>query len=481
MKYAEFKPYVNKKEGKICIDGVEVLYDVICEEQVVWINEKPVGTMFSYSYIKKNVKSDDERPVLFAYNGGPGSSACWLHMGLLGVKRVHFDSFNGAGRMLDGAALEDNSYSILRDCDIVLIDPLGTGYSIIFDEEQQYTAYAAQKDAELFADFIEDWLQRYNRWKSPKYLLGESYGTMRSCYLLTELAGGVFSSGKSARGISVDGVILMGTAICANPKPGFMDEFGIEPSVLDLPSFAAANWYYLDIKPEPFADYVEGACRFAETEYLTGLCQGNRLPETKRLDLEEKLSYYTGLPGEFLRQKSYRISGEDFAQNRLAVNGQVIGMYDSRLTMPWNSRNMADPVGDDGSMAQYTPPYRAAFMEYCSDFLNLNLDRNYKMINFDATFSWKYDYERSAFAQLQNALCRDRNLRVLVINGWYDLKTTIGRARYMLAQLGAERSQITAKEYESGHMMYLDNRNCQKLVSDIKAFIADKAVFNEKK
>ena len=229
-------------EGRGCFDGEEIAYKMTAEEVILDGNTgKPAGSMFSCSYIRTDVENGMQRPVIFAYNGGPGSGCLWLHLGFFGPRRVRIDDEVNPSPV-PPYELEDNPRCLLRECDIVMVDPVGCGYGRLFHQEAGQAFFGVEGDADAAAVFIEWWLERYGRRNSPVYLAGESYGTVRTCMLLRELCGGPMSEKHRLSAVPVSGVILMGTVL--DGLPGMPEAFRVPETALQLPTMAAVHWYH---------------------------------------------------------------------------------------------------------------------------------------------------------------------------------------------------------------------------------------------
>lgn len=457
--------------GRIVLNGETVEYKAVCRDFPVLDDDGTVaGTMFSCSYIRTDVAQSGKRPVLFAFNGGPGSSALWLHMGLLSPRRAVFGNPEEPNQT-PPFELENNRHCPLDVCDIVVIDPVGTGFGRLNSPVKPCGIFSIEGDAKAFADFIESWVSEENRWDSPKYLLGESYGTLRACLIANILLGGPTFAGAVSRGITIDGIILSGACITVNPKPSLWDEYGVEASVLDLPSMAAVNWYHSKTRDSQLEEYVREAYDFCG-EYLTALYLGNRLGVERRSAVLEKLSRYTGLSPEYLERCALRPEASEYASVRLAPAGKSLASYDARFTLPYVKRaGIQDPVGDDGSMGRLMPAFRGAWMKYAANELKLDITREYKVIDFNINGVWDYQCMKTPFGHLQSALKRNRGMRVLFCSGMFDLVTTMGRVRYTVSQLEFEPGQVRISEYPSGHMQYIGEESASRFSSDVRDFV----------
>lgn len=469
-----FEPSIFESKGHISLKGRDIPYRIISRDNVFYDNcGKPLGSVFTYSYFRDDVTLEEaeKRPVIFAYNGGPGSSSLWLHMGIMAPRRVKIDdvfnpSFSGPFEM------EDNPHSLIDICDVVMIDPVGTGYGLLLDENSAEEFYSFEKDAKVLAVLIENWLSENNRWSSPKYLAGESYGTIRSCVLANTLMGGPTTGTGTTIGISVDGIIMMGTCIIVNTQYCFWNENGIEKSVLDLPTMAATNWYHHRLDKPDLFQFIEEAFDFAGGEYLKALYLGNRMSIEEEKKLRQNLSYYTGLSEQYLVDKNYRIALNDYASELLKVENLKVGEYDSRYVMPIsNNVKLFDPVADDAAMGKYTAIFRGAMASYAKEELGITFNRPFSVIDFNVNGAFKEDLVRPAIQYLQTALRRNRDMKVLITNGVYDLVATIGQGRYTASHLTAEPGQLIVREYPSGHMSYIGDESAEMLEKDMRALI----------
>lgn len=474
--HMEFELRNFETKNRAVTGGSEIEYRTVCGDYPVKASDGTVlGTMFTYSYIRTDVSDTESRPVLFAFNGGPGSSAMWLHAGILAPRTVKLENATSP-QTVPPFELEDNEECLLDICDIVLIDPMGTGYSVILNEERQKEVYSIEQDAQIFAEYIWYWQNREKRWNSPKYVMGESYGTLRACLIPTFLMGGPFSVSAAATGLTLDGIILMGSAVTINPGIIPVRESLVEPMVLDFPTMAACNWYHTKGEKPELKSFIEEAFTFAEGELLSGLYKGNSLTEEERRSFFEKLSYFTGLPESLLVRKHGRIDTATFSRERLGHEGLDIGLYDGRYVLPQSNRiGTPDPVADDGAMGLYTPAFRGAFEQLVRE-LGIKTEQSYKIINFSVNGMWSYDSARTPAEHLQAAIRRNKSLRILICSGCYDLVTTMGQARYAANHFDRAEDQIIVKEYESGHMPYLGKDSRKALAEDCRNLILKKPV-----
>jgi carboxypeptidase C (cathepsin A) len=429
-----------------------------------------IASVVSVSYLAKG--TGEARPVIFAFNGGPGSASIWLHMGLLGPRRPDYGTEAGEEeirpRTVAPFGLVDNHESPLDVADVVLIDPPGTGYSRVFGEENVGKVFGIQQDAEVTVQFIREWLRRYDRGNSPKYLLGESYGTVRAALVAKRLAGGPTATGRMD-GITLNGVILMGQAMDDSRRVAEL------ASVTLLPSAAATAWFHGKASHETSLEsHVQRARVFANGRYLQALFAGSRLPDEARVDIAQELSGYTGIPASRLLELDLRLEPSTFSREVLRAEGQQVGIYDARFVLPLASSGN-DPVADDPAMGQYVPLYVATASTHFRDALGVDTERAYNAIEFRRInqLFWKGlppAPDNHALA-LATAMRRNPRLRVLVVTGWYDLATPVGAAEQAVALSGMDISRVDFREYESGHMPYIGAKSRQQLSSDMRAFV----------
>ncbi|WP_263410449.1 S10 family peptidase [Terriglobus tenax] len=426
--------------------------------------------IFYTAYFKKGAKAED-RPVTFLYNGGPGSSTMWLHMGSFGPKRVITTDTKH-----DPAApykIADNAYSLLDVSDVVFIDMPGAGFSRIFGKDKEKAFWGIDQDAHAFDRFIRRFLTKYSRWNSPKYLFGESYGTTRSAALASMLQND---------GVDLNGVILLSqilnfsdSADGSRSSPG-----GDMAYVLSLPSMAATAYYHhkLPTQPaalEPFLREVE---HFAANDYLLALARGADLTDADRKAIAEKLHGYTGLTVEYLLRADLRVNGGGFSKQLQLTDGLTTGRLDSRYAAPdmdpLSSEADYDPQGQ-----AVTSAYTTAINSYTRETLKYGDQQTYKPgVYGDPGFDWDFrkTYGRPANVMTDLASCMKGNpkMKVMLLGGYFDLGTLYFGATYEMKHLqipAALQKNISYHFYESGHMVYLNESVMKSFHDDTAAFI----------
>lgn len=462
-----------ERHGKAIINGQEVAFRSECGDYPVKNeNGDEAGSVFVYTYFREN--SEKDRPVLFAFNGGPGSSSLWLHMGVLGPKHACCDdveTLSGSGNY----SVEDNPYSPLDVCDIVILDPVGTGYGKENSAELAQCAYGFVNDARVIADVMERWIIEHDRFRSKKYLLAESYGSVRSVAVANYLMGGCLYEGCVSKGIAIDGILNLGNVLLRDPDPADYTEKerGLEESVSMLPSYAATAWYYGGQKGE-LADAVARAYQFCADKYVRALYLGGRLPAEDRAQLAKELSSLIGISSHVLLHNDLRVTMADFLRWFQEEHGMTISPYDTRFAGRHTpGLQMHDPVGDDEMMSRCMQGLLGAFQEIRRDVLGIETKRKFNIINFNVNKNWPYASRYTPFEMLQFLLNRSKKFRIFIGNGVFDLVTSVGQVAYTVSQLKYEEGQVTVREYPAGHMPYLGHHGGDALANDIRTFIRE--------
>jgi len=497
-----FKPEQTDTDGSITIGGQKIDYTATVGTIVVhpkdWDDapQKPSGdddkggdsssssdkdgaeaAMSYVAYAKKGV-APNTRPVMFVYNGGPGSSTVWLHMGAFGPRRVvTLDDQHAPAAPYQ---LIENQYSLLDSTDLVFIDAPGTGFGRIAGPNKEKSFYGVDQDAYAFSEFITKYLTRFGRWNSPKYLFGESYGTTRSAVLVNML--------ESDRAIDVNGVVLLSQVL--NFDFGDDDPEsnpGVDlPYILSLPTYAATAWYHkkLPNMPNDLPGFLAGVEHFATTDYAQALGQGANLAEADRQKIIAKLHEYTGLPEAYIAKANLRVNGGEFDKTLQDDSETTTGRLDSRFSGP-----TLDPLSKeadyDPQSAAISSAYVSVFNDYVRRDLHFSQDRAFKP-EADVGRYWSFQHTQPGDSQpslsglnvmpdLAAALKYNPNLKVLVNGGYYDLATPYFAAEYEMAHLPIQprlQANITFKKYESGHMVYAHEPALHLLHDNVAAFIA---------
>lgn len=424
-----------------------------------------LAQMYFTAYTRSDISDPADRPLTFVFNGGPGSSSVWLHMGTCGPQRVamHDEGWLPAPPY----KLVDNDYSWLGFTDLVFVDPVGTGFSRAKDEEQAKKYWNVQGDVESVGSFIRLYLTRYERWSSPLFLAGESYGTTRAAALSDHLAG---------RGIGLNGVVLISNAL--NFQTLNFGRGNDLPYMVYLPTYAATAWYHGalsdDMQQRTLAEIVAEAEQFAETEYAVALAKGDRLTPEERAATIERLSELTGLSALYLDGCNLRPHIMRFCKELLRERKQTVGRLDSRFTGT-DAQNVTEFPEFDPSLVAITPPYTAMFNDYARRVLGYESDLEYQILSFAVNQSW--EYERGQIVDtsdaLRRAMSKNPHMNVFVGQGYYDLATPHFAAEWVFNHLDLrpeQHAKFTYATYEAGHMFYLHVESLAQFKADVAAF-----------
>lgn len=462
-------------EHRITIGGRSVEYTATAGTMVMRNDEEEPVALFGYTaYVEKGA-DPAARPILFAYNGGPGSASIWLHMGVLGPQRV----------VLEDAAFTPpgpfrritNEHTILDEADLVMIDPVGTGYSKPVGEAEGKDFWGVDQDIASVSDFIARYVTENGRWLSPKYLLGESYGGMRSAGVAYRLL--------TSHGLALNGVILVSPYldfVAGNPG------IGIDlPHVLFFTSFAATAWYHDAIpdKPADLHAFLEEAERFAETIYAPALFKGHRLSEAERQGVLAGMARFTGISEDYWDRANMRIDEGQFSKELLRHRRETSGRTDSRFKGE-GLNHIAERFTYDPYESAVGPAFVAAFLDYYHKDLGVDIEREY-VVSGKLWTSWDESHDSPAktlwYAKLPiantaidltYAMVQNPNMRVLVQQGYFDLATPYGVTEYVLDHMDLDpelRKNITMRFYEAGHMMYVHPASMVSFKKDLAEFI----------
>ncbi len=435
----------------------------------------PTARMFYAAYFKKDAVAE-KRPLTFIYNGGPGSATMWLHMGSFGPKRVALP--DGQHPLGAPYALIDNEASLLDVSDLVFIDAPSTGFSRIFGKEKEKAFLGTDGDAHAFERFIRRFLTKYERWNSPKYLFGESYGTPRSAVLAAAL-----------RTVDLNGIILLSQILSFdNSVDGPKLNPGVDQAyALALPTYAATAFYHHKLPAQPAAlkPFLAEVEQFALGEYMAALLQGSELSEARKQAVAEKLHGYIGLPVAYLMRSDLRVEGGAFTKQLKFDEETTVGRLDSRYqgpdVDPMEAKAMYDPQSD-----AITSAYTAAINEYLRRDLKYGEQATYKP-NAYGEFSWDLRHRvpggppaaqqeggTNVMPDLAYKMKMNPKMKVLLAGGYYDLATPYFEGEYEMHHLPipkALQTNISYHYYEAGHMIYVNEAILKQFHADVAAFI----------
>ena len=478
----EPKDDIVQTRHAVTIGGAEIKYTVTCgtivlkeesekdgEKAGESEGEKAKAKVFFIAYTRDDVEDKTSRPLTFSFNGGPGSSSVWLHLGVLGPRRVLMDEIGNP--LPPPYKLVDNEHSLLDASDLVFIDPVSTGYSRPVDGEKAKQFHGFKKDIESVGDFVRLYTTRYQRWTSPKFLIGESYGTTRAAGLSGYL--------QERYGMYLNGIMLISSIL--NFQSAYFSPGNDLPYVLFLPTYTATAWYHRRLDAElqrnlrATLDEVE---KFAQEEYNLALMKGASLEDEEREVIVQKLAHYTGLSPEYIERTDLRIEIFRFIKELLRDERRSVGRLDSRF-----KGIDRDSVGEhpehDPSMSNIMGPYTGTFYDYVRGELKFEVDLPYEILS-EKVFPWSYAEHENQYVNvadtLRKAMAINPYLKVYVANGYYDLATPYFATEYTFNHLGIDHSlqtNISMGYYEAGHMMYIHKPSLAKMKDELAKFIQE--------
>ena len=425
------------------------------------------ASIFFMAYVADRAGGPEKRPLMFSFNGGPGSSSVWLHLGALGPKRV---------RMLDDGGLPappyqlvENEHTWLDQTDLVFVDPVGTGYSRAAKPELGKKFWGVGGDIESVGEFIRLYLTRYERWASPLFLVGESYGTTRAAGLAGHLVD---------RGIAFNGILLVSSIL--NFQTARFTTGNDLPYVLFLPTYAATAWYHkqlpADQQQRPLREFLAEVERWAAGGYTEALAKGDRLTPDERREVVQRLARYTGLDPSYVESTELRIEIGRFRKELLRDQKRTVGRLDSRFK-GWDLLAATEEPEFDPSMSAIRSPYTAMFNNYVRTALGYKSDLTYYILG-GGIGPWDWGSAGAGFPDtseaLRGAFAKNPYMKLFVASGFYDLATPYFATEYTLAHMGLEpglRGNVITGQYEAGHMMYIDAGELARLKKDVSGFL----------
>ncbi len=475
------KDQIVEVQHTVTIDGKEIAYTVTTGTLVLKEEsektgdkagesegEKPKASIFFVAYTRNDVEDRAQRPITFSFNGGPGSSSVWLHLGALGPRRVLMNDIDNLPP--PPYRLGNNPESILDISDVVFIDPVLTGYSRAVVGEKAKDFLNFKKDIESVGDFIRLYATRYQRWLSPKFLIGESYGTTRAAGLSGYL--------QDRHGLYLNGIMLVSSILdfgTVDFHPG-----NDLPHILYLPAFSATAWYHRRLEAPLQKDLrsllaeVEG---FALGEYAIALLKGAALTAKERTAIIRRLARYTGLSADYLDRVNLRIEIMRFTKELLRDQRRTVGRLDSRFT-GIDRDSGGEAFEHDPSMSATTGPFTAAFNDYVRRELKFDSDLPYEILNFKANEQWSFAQHENRYVEvaetLRKAMSINPHLKIFVASGYYDLATPYFATKYTFNHLSLDPSlqqNFAMGFYEAGHMMYVHQPSLAQLKQDLAGFI----------
>ena len=465
-KPAEPKEELVETQHTASINGQKLDYTAVAGTILLRDNEdKPTAAIFYIAYTKRDVRDLAQRPVTFSFNGGPGSASVWMHLGLLGPRRVLLKE--------DGSSLPppyklvDNEFSLLDETDLVFIDPVSTGYSRAVKPDDARKFHGVESDLNSVANFIRLYTTRNNRWGSPKFIIGESYGTTRAAGLSGEL--------REHQRMNVNGIMLVSTVL--NFETIAFARGNDLPYVIYLPTYTAAAWYHKKLPPDlqqlPLADVMAKAETFADGDYNHALLLGTALPAEAHRSVVKETARLTGLSEEFIERANLRPPIGRFAGELLRAENRIIGRFDARYKGYVRDR-LSGSMEYDPTTEAIASVFASTFNQYVRAELNYKSDLPYEILT---SLQWDWGEQNrylNVAETLADSLTRNPYLRVHVSSGLYDLATPWSAVRYTLNHLQVDpdlAKNITLDTYAAGHMMYLNLPDLKKQKADLARFI----------
>ncbi len=463
------KENVSETSGSITIDGKKVPYKATAGNIIIKDNQgNPKGSIFYIAYHKDDIQDLKQRPIAFCFNGGPSCASVWLHLGALGPKRV---ALTHEGKAIFPYHHEDNEFSLLDVADLVFVDPISTGYSCVAPGEDAKQFHGVDEDIQSLAQFIRLYTTRTGRWESPKFLIGESYGTLRAA----GLAGLLHNDYR----MSLNGVILISSIL------DYQTMYNVEvdndlPNILYLPSYTAAAWYHKklpsDLQKKSLAEAVKESEAFAIDEYSIALLKGASLDKQQREQTIQKLARYTGLSPLVIEKAQMRIDPFQYRKELLKEDNRTIGRFDIRFK-GIDSDACAKYAEYDSSLEELTGIFTAVFNDYARNQLNWKTDEEYRTLV--SIRNWNYKAANrylNVAPTLAEVMAKNPNFRVFVASGYYDLALPYFTSDYSFNHLGYDGSllkRVTKKYYEAGHMMFIYRPALIQLKKDVAGFILE--------
>jgi carboxypeptidase C (cathepsin A) len=459
----------SKTEHTTHIGGQEVKYTATAGTMVLRKEDgAPTASMFYIAYTRGDVTDLARRPITYAFNGGPGSSSVWLHLGTLGPKRVLLEPSGYSPP--PPYTLIDNEYSILDVTDLVFIDPVTTGFSRPAPGTDAKQFHGVNGDMTSVGEFIRLYTTRQGRWESPKFLAGESYGTTRAANLSGHLQGEL--------GMNLNGIVLLSSVL--NFGTIAFDPGNDLPYVLYLPSYTAAAWYHKKLAKDLQADMKKAIAEsqsFASGEYNTALLKGDTLSARERTQIAQKLARYTGIPAVSIERNNLRLTTSRFRKELLRDQDRVVGRYDCRI-VGIDEDPGSDSPDYDPSYAIVQGAFTATWNQYVRGELKFESDLPYEILT-GRVRPWSYDQFQNRYVNvaetLSEAMTQNRYLKVFIANGYFDLATPFFATEYTASHMHLDpgvRANLTMDFFDAGHMMYIHKPSLERVKADIAQFIA---------
>jgi carboxypeptidase C (cathepsin A) len=459
------------------IRGQQIDYCIDAQE-FIFLNEaeEPEASFFAYSILRQNVENPTVRPVMFVYEGGPGAASAEMFLGLFGP-RVMKLPMGACVPPTPPYSMEDNPDCLLDICDIVMVDPVGTGFAKLYDESRAAAYAGVEADAAASRKFVSFWLDQHDRWNSPKFLCGKSYGAMRAAVYPYFFLGGAMDPQLGQFGIGINGTILLCDANVAdlrdmkNPRLTAPDQ---PPEIDIIATLAAVNHYHHPEGKEAIREFVEKAHAFAYGAYAHALLMGRALRKEELMETAKKLSYFTGLPVETLLANNLHVSIRSFASMLMAKEGKVVSLYDGRFLRNAADLppNLYDSSSDDSMLLSLWTAQVTLMHEFLKNTLHVDWNREYLVQNYHIGWNWDFSMSNNARPNdlLTVAANRNPGMHIFMGKGLFDCVTPVGDGRYTISHYDFPEDRLTYREYESGHAIWYGNTR-SVLCDDLRFFI----------
>lgn len=454
-----------KTKHTLTIKGKPITYTAITGMQPVWNKKnKPEATLYFTYYKRTDVKDQSHRPIIFSFNGGPGSASVWMHVAYTGPKILNVDD---EGYPVQPYGVKDNPYCILDKADIVYVNPVNTGYSRMIRDKNgklpdRSRFFGINADIKYLAEWMNTFVTRHNRWESPKYIIGESYGGTRVMGLAHEL--------QNSQWMYLNGVIMVSPADYKVLRQG-----GPVSSALNLPYYTAAAWHHkklpATLQNKDLNDILPEAEQFAIEQLIPALAQGAHITANKKDEIAQKIAYYSGLDKEEVLGQNLFVTTSYFWKH-LLDNGETVGRLDSRYK-GFDKKEVGTSPDYNAELSSWLHSFTPAINYYIKNHLKFETDTKYNMFGNVHPWDNKNDNVRE---NLRRAMAQNPYLKVLVQSGYYDGATTYFSAKYTMWHVdpsGRMKDRFFFKGYRSGHMMYLRNEDLKQANDDIRQFIED--------
>jgi carboxypeptidase C (cathepsin A) len=448
------------KSGSVTIKGKAVPYKVTAGTQPVWDKDgKVIASLFYTWYQRTDVGDKGNRPLVLSFNGGPGSASAWMHIAYTGPKVLNIDA---EGYPVQPYGVKDNPHSILDVADILYVDPVNTGFSRVLDPKADRNVFfGVNADIKYLADWLQTFVSREGRWTSPKYLIGESYGTARVSGLALEL--------QNAHWMYLNGVILV------SPTGLGLKREGVVGDSLSLPYYTAAAWYQkalpADLQQKDLKDVLPEAEAFAINELMPAMANGGFLDPQRRAEIAAKVARYSGLSEKAVLQHNLNVPVSFFWKELLRDKGYTVGRLDSRY-LGIDKMAAGERPDYNAELTSWLHSFTPAINYYLRDVLGYKTDMEYNM--FGPVHPWDNKGD-STGENLRQAMAENPYMKLMVQSGYFDGATTYFDAKYTMWQLdpsGRMKDRMRFEGYRSGHMMYLRAEDLQRATDDVRDFIA---------